>query len=532
MPIQPRVVPLIDFLADCSATGPSCTPSTAHPAHFLEYYSTPLVVGRCYSVNEVAEGKAAVKESTFSTQDNGPLKSLCIIFVTHVLRAIAFRFKETQYSSLNDSQDEGTQPMPLEEKTENASEKLLWQMLRSEARSKEECKRHAAEAAQALAEPLPSEEHLFQKCIEEAAGEVAQVDRIKNEAEKREEETRKLEASTIGYDLSTLEEHMSYEKALRLRAAYAEVQGCEHDYSLLCPFSWEPSAEDSTTCSAPAAYVGPCEKIQNFALPAKEKQQKERVCLIGWPCLRKCKRDFGALCPDEWAEVGGGYCTAPASYAGRCARRANFASYSPAEKERWSVSCGAYWPCEAECKRDYAVMCPDGWFAIGEGKCRSPTAYAGPCAPIESTGGMDSSTKAVFEQKCNVLFPCEKKCEKDYAVICPEQWINTTLEKCAPSEDYGGPCRDEMDFAGKTEDEKVAFESLCAVRWPCVGKRDCSRDFTEACPLEWKQVDSACVAPVSGKCLPKSISESGNTAAYALSTLFPTDIIALDASIT
>ncbi|PHJ20208.1 cpw-wpc domain-containing protein [Cystoisospora suis] len=69
------------------------------------------------------------------------------------------------------------------------------------------------------------------------------------------QEDRRLQASAIGYDLTGLEKSMSAEAARRLRAAYAEAGACDHDYSVLCPFSWIDMG-DGVNCKAPPAYVG------------------------------------------------------------------------------------------------------------------------------------------------------------------------------------------------------------------------------------------------------------------------------------
>ncbi|CBZ55956.1 putative plasmodium falciparum CPW-WPC domain-containing protein [Neospora caninum Liverpool] len=131
----------------------------------------------------------------------------------------------------------------------------------------------------------------------------------------------------------------------------------------------------------------------------------------------------------------------------------------------------------------------------GEGKCRAPEGYVGPCGPVESIGNLDSETKQLFEKKCNVLFPCERKCRRDYSFACPASWKNVALEKCSPGGSYAGPCREEVDFSSRTLQDKMAFEEKCLADWPCVEEK-CERDFTAPCPLEWAEAHKACMAPV------------------------------------
>ncbi|KEP65560.1 UNVERIFIED_CONTAM: cpw-wpc domain-containing protein [Hammondia hammondi] len=356
---------------------------------------------------------------------------------------------------------------------------------------KEKCEQQAEEQEDQLRENQKRARDTVDQCDDLLQGTV-------NRADEAAQKRRSLEASALGYDLRDLEKTMSPEVARALRTAYAEAEGCDHDYSFLCPFSWTEGS-DGSTCTAPATYIGRCEKTQDFSLSKEEKQAKERECLVTWPCLKKCVRDYTQLCPAGWTEVGGGHCSAPFSYSGRCLRTMNFAELSRPDRERWSAACDAYWPCQAACKRDFSVPCPDGWTSIGgEGKCKAPEGYVGPCGPVESVGSLDSETKQLFEKKCNVLFPCESKCKRDYSFACPARWRNVALEKCSPGDSYAGPCRDDVDFASRTEQDKIAFEERCLADWPCIEEK-CERDFTAPCPLEWAEAHKACMAPAHYK---------------------------------
>lgn len=68
-------------------------------------------------------------------------------------------------------------------------------------------------------------------------------------------EERRQEASLLGYDLSSLENQMTREAAEQLRAAFAELKACDHDFNTLCPYAWK-SVPNSTACEAPKAYIG------------------------------------------------------------------------------------------------------------------------------------------------------------------------------------------------------------------------------------------------------------------------------------
>ncbi|CDI85383.1 plasmodium falciparum CPW-WPC domain-containing protein, putative [Eimeria praecox] len=81
-----------------------------------------------------------------------------------------------------------------------------------------------------------------------------------------------------------------------------EQKFCPHDFSVLCPFAWTPTGDD-TSCTAPEAYIGGCERQMNFAVSPSEKERIEDECLISWPCMKKCNRDFSLLCPENWKEV-------------------------------------------------------------------------------------------------------------------------------------------------------------------------------------------------------------------------------------
>ncbi|XP_026190893.1 uncharacterized protein LOC113146776 [Cyclospora cayetanensis] len=310
---------------------------------------------------------------------------------------------------------------------------------------------------------------------------------------------RAEEASLLGYDLSGLESEMSAAAAQQLRMAFAELKSCDHNYSTLCPFAWTPLPGESA-CKAPKTYIGKCEKERSFAVSQEEKQQLENECLVSWPCLKKCTRDFDAPCPEDWTEAGGGFCQAPFSYAGRCARKTNFAVMSvyvnaprdvqrltaqsnfsrlvcSSEKQRWSTACTAFWPCAAPCRRDFSAACPQSWTLSGD-ICEAPEAYSGPCSKQQAVGASPELKKR-FEEKCQVLFPCKTSC----------------------AEEYAGPCTGgltAMDTTAKGAEAEASMaetEDTCGVSFSC-GAPTCMRDYSAPCPLAWTLSRDVCEAPV------------------------------------
>ncbi|CDJ47843.1 plasmodium falciparum CPW-WPC domain-containing protein, putative [Eimeria brunetti] len=97
------------------------------------------------------------------------------------------------------------------------------------------------------------------------------------------------------------EQQQQQQQQLQVEELLVEQKFCPHDFSVLCPFAWTPSGDD-TTCTAPEAYIGSCQRKMNFAVDQSAKEQLEDQCLISWPCLKQCNRDFSVLCPMDWKE--------------------------------------------------------------------------------------------------------------------------------------------------------------------------------------------------------------------------------------
>lgn len=94
-----------------------------------------------------------------------------------------------------------------------------------------------------------------------------------------------------------------------------EEQSCTHNYTFLCPQGWN-DVGDAATCEAPPSYTGPCSTLGMFDREIEEKKLLEKKCLVHWPCLEECVRDYKALCPEGWTEIGEGKCSASSSYTG------------------------------------------------------------------------------------------------------------------------------------------------------------------------------------------------------------------------
>ena len=120
-----------------------------------------------------------------------------------------------------------------------------------------------------------------------------------------------------------------------------------------------------------------------------------------------CDRDYSQLCPEGFANVGGGLCAPLGSYDGPCVGEARSLSGLPASaKERWSAQCAAAWPCK-ECTRDFSGPCPQGWLVDAAGATCSPAAgYTGPCSGPISFAGYNAEMLRYFSSQCGAFWAC------------------------------------------------------------------------------------------------------------------------------
>jgi len=184
----------------------------------------------------------------------------------------------------------------------------------------------------------------------------------------------------------------------------AEEDICDRDYDAQCPIGWSPVGK---RCLAPKAYTGGCKSIQSFSdMDDMQKRQWAESCNSAWACKDQCRRDYAQLCPLTWMDVGSGFCEAPAGFHSDCLARYKFDVYSAEQKEKLGSVCDIAWPCEETCTKNYAASCPDAWVSGEKGMCLAPPSYAGPCDYGLNATLLDAAQKAAFSSKCGADWPC------------------------------------------------------------------------------------------------------------------------------
>ena len=191
---------------------------------------------------------------------------------------------------------------------------------------------------------------------------------------------------------------------------------CVRDYSVPCPVDWV-DAGDGGTCLAPNAYAGPCgESIDYRGLSVHEKMLTASRCGAAFPCVDGCTHDYSVVCPVGWSESVGG-CEAPADYTGPCVGKKNFGFVNSAGKSMFASACAVQWPCrqprasaslgvgDRQCVADLAAACPEGWVLRGL-VCHAPQDYAGPCPIALEFGKYTDSEKSIFAKECIAHWPC------------------------------------------------------------------------------------------------------------------------------
>ncbi|CDJ55948.1 plasmodium falciparum CPW-WPC domain-containing protein, putative [Eimeria maxima] len=151
---------------------------------------------------------------------------------------------------------------------------------------------------------LTQEEKVAQ-CQREIDPEAEKMEALTESNKEMEEKKRERELPLRGYDLSVLQRELEEQQQQQQQPQQqepviellTEQRFCPHDFSVLCPFAWIPIGDESS-CKAPEAYIGSCERQMNFAVSQSEKEQLEDQCLISWP----------------WEDNG--ICEAPFSYSG------------------------------------------------------------------------------------------------------------------------------------------------------------------------------------------------------------------------
>jgi len=179
---------------------------------------------------------------------------------------------------------------------------------------------------------------------------------------------------------------------------------CVVDWSAPCPSGWEGP---SPFCRAGSEYDGPCFPTQDLSvLGDNSKRAFARVCKVDFGCQKECPKDYSG-CPSEWEAIAPGVCTAPADYAGNCDGRLETTLLTTKDKELWATTCGAGWPCvsAASCAVDYSGPCPSGWFASGD-DCLAPPSYSGGCAVANSFLTYTPAEKEQWSASCAASWPC------------------------------------------------------------------------------------------------------------------------------
>ena len=90
-----------------------------------------------------------------------------------------------------------------------------------------------------------------------------------------------------------------------------------------------------------------------------------------------CVRASGG-CPVDWQSGSSGSCVPPVDYDGPCGAT-DVSGFSPAQREEFSLSCKAAWPCK-DCEVDYS-SCLAVWNSVGR-LCVAPDGCDGICSPV------------------------------------------------------------------------------------------------------------------------------------------------------
>jgi CPW-WPC domain-containing protein len=117
-----------------------------------------------------------------------------------------------------------------------------------------------------------------------------------------------------------------------------------------------------------------------------------------------CVRASGG-CPVDWQTDGAGSCVPPIDYDGSCGAT-DVSAFSPAQREEFSLSCKAAWPCK-DCQADYSG-CPSGWDSVGR-LCVAPNGYDGICSPVIDLSSSSVNGRASWSATCGARWPCKFK---------------------------------------------------------------------------------------------------------------------------
>ena len=115
-----------------------------------------------------------------------------------------------------------------------------------------------------------------------------------------------------------------------------------------------------------------------------------------------CVRASGG-CPVDWQTDSAGSCVPPIDYDGSCGAT-DVSSFSPTQREEFSLSCKAAWPCK-DCQANYSG-CPVGWGSVGR-LCVAPNGYDGICSPVVDLSSSSVNGRATWSAACGARWPCK-----------------------------------------------------------------------------------------------------------------------------
>ncbi|KAL8435661.1 hypothetical protein ACSSS7_002322 [Eimeria intestinalis] len=202
----------------------------------------------------------------------------------------------------------------------------------------------------------------------------------------------------------------AWEGACRVRWP-CRKQACVKDFSVNCPAEWADMG--SGLCKAPNTYRGPCPpKIDLSAYKGKSdlKRALEARCDVTWLCkasTHERERDYTASCPLGWVELEDSSCRAPPSYtpSNDCPRSVTFAGRPAADRQSFAALCHVDFPFRVK------------WVDSGNGGwCQAPASYAGPCVgesreftALRDFGLPSSAASTPLRRASNGLSPDTKR---------------------------------------------------------------------------------------------------------------------------
>jgi len=213
------------------------------------------------------------------------------------------------------------------------------------------------------------------------------------------------------------------------------------DFGQACPQQWTyvPGGLNGPACLPPPDFEWPASCLEDLngkheipaVLETAWRRRLELNCGVRWPCKGQLRKQYDDACPSDWTfNLEDGFCEAPWSYDGPCARRQNFLMYTNGMKETWEENCGASWreappaePAElpqprpprddptqaiwASCVYDYKWQCPRGYRPGADGICQVNEGYnVPPFCRRADTQRWTGKMKEAWAKACHVAWPC------------------------------------------------------------------------------------------------------------------------------